>query len=81
MATDELIVTLADGILHLTINRLDQRNALSLAVLDQIGKALKSHSTIDDIKLAIITGTGDRCFAAGVISRNLMLCDPKVKRA
>ncbi len=65
MATDELIVALADGILHLTINRPDQRNALSLAVLDQIGVALKSHSTIDDIKLAIITGTGDRCFAAG----------------
>jgi len=65
LATDELIVALADGILHLTINRPDQRNALSLAVLDQIGEALKSHSTIDDIKLAIITGTGDRCFAAG----------------
>ena len=65
MATDELIVALADGILRLTINRPDQRNALSLAVLDQIGAALKSHSTIDDVKLAIITGAGDRCFAAG----------------
>lgn len=65
MATDELIVALADGILRLTINRPDQRNALSLAVLDQIGAALKSHSTINDVKLAIITGAGDRCFAAG----------------
>ncbi len=65
MANDELMVALADGVLHLTINRPDQRNALSLAVLDQIGVALKSHSTIDDIKLAVITGAGDRCFAAG----------------
>ena len=65
MATDELTVALVDSVLRLTINRPDQRNALSLAVLDQIGAALQSHSTDDDIKLAIITGAGNRCFAAG----------------
>ena len=65
MAKDELPVALVDSVLRLTINRPDQRNALSLAVLDQIGAALQSHSTDDDIKLAIITGAGNRCFAAG----------------
>jgi enoyl-CoA hydratase len=65
MDDEALLVTRADGILRLTINRPEQRNALTLDLLGRIGAALDESAGAQELKLAVITAAGDRCFAAG----------------
>ena len=63
--SSELIVERHGAVLHLTLNRPERRNALALALLDEIGATLANHATDPGILCAVITGAGDRCFAAG----------------
>ena len=65
MTQQALLVELQDQVLTLTINRPEQRNALSLALLDELGETLHRHADAEALKFAVITATGDRCFAAG----------------
>ena len=62
--SDRLIVEIADDTLRVTINRPEKRNALSLALLDDLGAVFREQGK-SDIKCAILTGAGDRAFAAG----------------
>ncbi|MBW7931294.1 MAG: enoyl-CoA hydratase/isomerase family protein [Gammaproteobacteria bacterium] len=64
MSTD-LIVERRGAVLHLVINRPQRRNALALALLDAIGTTLAGHATDTGILCAVITGSGEKCFAAG----------------
>lgn len=59
-----LLVECSDDVLHVTINRPEKRNALSLALLDELGATFRQYSDAD-LKCAVLTGAGDRCFAAG----------------
>lgn len=61
----ELIVDRRGDSLWLTINRPAKRNALSLAVLEAIGTTLEQHAADDTLRYVVITGAGERCFAAG----------------
>lgn len=60
-----LIVGQDGDCLRLTINRPDQRNALSLALLDELADVLARQAGRADLKCVVLTGAGDRCFAAG----------------
>jgi enoyl-CoA hydratase len=60
-----LLVDLSDQVLRLTINRPEKRNALSMDLLDELGSILSSNAANPDLKCAVITASGDRCFAAG----------------
>jgi len=62
---DSLLVEVRHDVLTLTINRPEKRNALSMDLLDALGTTLTSHAENDAIKVAVITASGDRCFAAG----------------
>lgn len=62
--TDQLLVDVRGDVLYLTINRPDKRNALSLDLLRELGAAVHAHRTTP-LKCAVLTGAGDRCFAAG----------------
>ncbi len=53
------------GVLTLTINRPERRNALSLALLDEMAATLNAVRDDPGLRLAIITATGERAFAAG----------------
>lgn len=64
MSTD-LIVERRGAVLHLVINRPQRRNALALALLDAIGATLAEHAADSGILCAVITGSGEKCFAAG----------------
>jgi len=64
VADSELLVDHSGDVLRLTLNRPEKRNALSLAVLDEIGAALTEFQD-KPVKCAVITGAGERCFAAG----------------
>lgn len=65
MAGDHLLVEIRGEVLRLTINRPDKRNALSLALLDDLASALTQHTDTDELKCAVIGAAGDVCFAAG----------------
>ncbi len=63
--TSSLLIERRGAVLHLTINRPDKRNALSLALLDEIGATLTQHAGDPAILCAVIAAAGDKCFAAG----------------
>lgn len=62
---DALLIRRDGAVLELLINRPEQRNALSLALLSGIGAALDAHAGDESLRCAMITAAGDRCFAAG----------------
>jgi enoyl-CoA hydratase len=53
------------GVLRVSINRPEQRNALSLEVLGSIEAAFRNSATDKGISCVVLTGRGDRSFAAG----------------
>jgi enoyl-CoA hydratase/carnithine racemase len=62
--TDDLLYDEADGIGWLTLNRPEARNALTFAMYEGIGE-LASGALEDLPKVIVISGAGDRAFAAG----------------
>jgi enoyl-CoA hydratase len=62
---DEVLVTSTDGIQIITINRPQARNAATLAVATGIAAALDELDRRDDLRVAIITGSGGT-FCAGM---------------
>jgi enoyl-CoA hydratase len=62
--SEHLLVELSNNVLRITINRPEKRNALSMGLLDELGATLHTHRDAD-VKCALLTGAGDRAFAAG----------------
>ncbi len=58
-------------VLSVTIDRELKRNALSLAVLDEIQGIFTDYSNDPDLKFVVLTSAGDKCFAAGGDLREL----------
>jgi enoyl-CoA hydratase len=54
-----------DAIATLTLNRPDKLNALSPALLRELLEAVEGASADPSIRVAILTGAGDKAFAAG----------------
>jgi len=54
-----------DGVALLTIDRPEARNALSFALLAELADALEELDRDGRTRVAVITGAGDRAFAAG----------------
>ncbi|MCC7483412.1 MAG: enoyl-CoA hydratase/isomerase family protein [Burkholderiales bacterium] len=52
-------------VLFVRIERPEKRNALSRALIARIGTAFAAHAADASLKAAVITGAGDRAFAAG----------------
>ena len=63
-SSEHLLIETTGDVLRLTINRPEKRNALSMDLLDEIGATLNSYRDTS-VKCVILTGAGDRCFAAG----------------
>jgi enoyl-CoA hydratase/carnithine racemase len=64
MPTD-LRVETHEGVLHLTIDRQERRNALSAAVIDGMIAALAATAGDRSIRAVVITGAGEKAFCAG----------------
>lgn len=62
---ETLSVELADKIYIITINRPDKLNALNKIVIRELGEAVDEVYDNPHIRAAIITGAGNRAFAAG----------------
>lgn len=54
-----------NGVLHVCINRPEKRNALSMATLEAIAAAFDKAAQDTDLRVAVLTGEGDKSFAAG----------------
>jgi enoyl-CoA hydratase len=62
--SNQLLVNVDGDILRLTINRPEKRNALSMGLLKELGAALHAHRRTP-VKCVLLTGAGDKAFAAG----------------
>jgi enoyl-CoA hydratase len=60
-----LLVEKRDGVMILTMNRPEARNALSPEMLVRLARAWYEYRDSDDLRVAILTGTGDEDFCAG----------------
>lgn len=60
-----VVTSLTDGVLRIRIDRPEKRNALSMATLDAIAAAFDEAAVHDDLRVAVLTGAGDKSFAAG----------------
>lgn len=65
MAYDFLLCETRDGIARVTLNRPDKLNALSQAALGELEACFKRLQDDDGVRAVIITGAGERAFAAG----------------
>lgn len=61
----ELLTDQRDGVLWLTINREERRNAISPAVLAGLSEAITRASADRAVRAVVITGAGERAFCAG----------------
>ncbi|MDJ0852701.1 MAG: enoyl-CoA hydratase-related protein [Myxococcota bacterium] len=64
-AESHLLVEKSDGIMTLTMNRPEARNALSPQMLVKLAKAWHEYRDTRDLRVAILTGAGDTDFCAG----------------
>ncbi len=65
MSYHNLLITDADGIRTITINRPDQLNALNRATIDELDRALSEADADRNVRVLIITGSGPKAFVAG----------------
>ena len=65
MSADLLPSEVADGVLTVTIDRPDKRNALSQDMLASLAALFADHAADEALCLAVLRGSGDKNFAAG----------------
>jgi len=62
---EQLLYDVADGVATLTLNRPEQRNALSPTMLTELGDALQRARDDESVRAVVLTGSGDKVFCAG----------------
>ena len=81
MAYSTLLYELRDGIAVITINRPDKLNALSDAVIIELGEVATQVSADPAVRGVIITGAGPKAFVAGADIGELARCNRLEARA
>ena len=61
-----------DGIAYVTLNRPEVHNAMDSEVMVRLAEAWQDFANDDDLRVAIITGAGDKAFSAGADLRKLI---------
>jgi enoyl-CoA hydratase len=69
--SDTVRVASADGVLRVTIDRAEKRNALSRAVLEELRQVFRTHAVDEALRVAVLTAAGSQSFAAGGDLRDL----------
>jgi enoyl-CoA hydratase/carnithine racemase len=65
MSAHEIVYEVIDGIGTITLNRPEQRNALTFAMYEEIGRICADPATHGDPRVLVLTGAGEKAFAAG----------------
>lgn len=68
--SDEILASVRDGVLYVTLNRPEKRNPLSRAMLAALRQTFDAHRD-NELALAVLSGAGERSFAAGGDLRDL----------
>jgi len=63
--SDELLFEARDGVARLAFNRPQARNALTFAMYEGVAAACERVNADDGVRALILTGVGDKAFAAG----------------
>lgn len=72
MTSAQVVLVRNDGgVLRVTTNRPDKRNPLSREVLGQVREAFEAAAGDQELRLAVVTGAGEKSFAAGGDLREL----------
>ena len=71
MSKPHLLIEKGKDLLRVAINRPDKRNALSREVLNDLRETFEAHRDDEALKAAVLTGAGDKSFAAGGDLRDL----------
>jgi enoyl-CoA hydratase len=66
----------ADGICLITLNRADKLNAINTRVLGDLQRAFRQARADDAVRGVVLTGAGDRAFAAGADIQQFTDLDP-----
>ena len=63
---NEVLYEKQNQVVVITLNRPERLNSISLALREQLGNALKDFDADENLRVAILTGAGDRAFCAGM---------------
>ena len=76
MAYEHIIFQVEEGIATITFNRPKALNALNAALLDEFSKALDEIEADENIRVLVLTGSGDKSFVAGADITELATFSP-----
>ena len=65
MGYEHLIYEVKDGVAKITLNRPDRMNAMNGELRDELRVAADEASGAEEVKVIIVTGSGERAFSAG----------------
>jgi enoyl-CoA hydratase len=65
VSTDELLVAQDGGVLTVTFNRPEQRNAMTFAMYEGLEEACERADADDSVRVLVLRGAGGRAFVAG----------------
>ncbi len=65
MDFENILVENNEGILQITINRPNKLNALNKATIEELHDAFEDAEEDEDVKVIILTGSGEKAFVAG----------------
>ena len=68
---DNILYEIRDGILYLTLNRPEARNALTPEMWGDISAAVQCAREDDQIRVVIVTGAGEKALASGADIREI----------
>jgi enoyl-CoA hydratase len=81
MMFENLLLVNENGILTITINRPEKRNALNIRTMQEIEAAFQLVQTDESIRAVILTGAGDKAFVAGADISEITNLDAEQARA
>jgi enoyl-CoA hydratase len=65
LSYEQLLYEAADGVATVTLNRPEQRNALSAQLLAELVDAIEAARDDEAVRCVVLTGAGDKVFCAG----------------
>jgi enoyl-CoA hydratase len=71
MSYETLLVSRADGVARIVLNRPDVRNALSRTLIEELGAALAACEADHQARVIVLSGAGDKAFCAGADLRGV----------
>jgi enoyl-CoA hydratase/carnithine racemase len=77
---DEVLVQVAGGVATVTMNRPEQRNALTDAMLRDLLAAFRWCQGAEEVRVVVLTGAGDRAFCAGADLSSFAAEMPELER-